>query len=75
VKVLWTLEAEPLHEARSRFATETRAVGTDAQAQAKFRDYWRRFGGGAMVIRWLLLTAVRRTAERRWRADRAGTIG
>jgi hypothetical protein len=75
MKVLWTLETEPLDEACSRFATETRAVGTDAQAQAKFRDYWRRFGGGAMVIRWLFLMAIRRNAERRWRADGAGTIG
>jgi hypothetical protein len=37
VKIIWTLEVEPLGEARSRFATETRAVATDAQAQAKFR--------------------------------------
>ena len=37
VKIIWTLEAEPLGEARSRFATETRVVGADGQAQAKFR--------------------------------------
>jgi hypothetical protein len=71
VKIIWTLEAEPLGQARSRFATETRAVVTDGQAQAKFRRYWHRFGIGMALIRWLLLPAVRREAERRWRA--AGT--
>jgi hypothetical protein len=68
VKIIWTLEAESLGEARSRFATETRAVGTDGPAQAKFRRYLRRFGVGMMMIRLLLVPAVRREAERRWRA-------
>lgn len=67
VKIIWTLEAEPLGEARSRFATETRAVATDGEAQAKFRTYLRRFGIGMAMIRWLLLPAIRREAESRWR--------
>jgi hypothetical protein len=74
VKIIWTLEAEPLGAARSRFATETRAVGTDGQAQAKFRRYRHRFGIGIAMIRWLLLPAIRREAERRWRADEAAGI-
>jgi hypothetical protein len=69
VKIIWTLEAEPLGEARCRFATETRAVATDSEAQAKFRTYLRRFGIGMAMIRWLLLPAIRREAERRWRAS------
>ena len=68
VKIVWTLEADPIHESRCRFSTETRAVGTDAQAQAKFRRYYRRFGVGMVLIRLLLLPALRREAERRWRA-------
>lgn len=68
VKIIWTIEAESLGEARSRFATETRAAGTDGEARAKFRSYYRRFGVGMVMIRWLLLPAVRREAERRWRA-------
>jgi hypothetical protein len=68
VKIVWTLEADPLGEARCRFSTETRAVGTDAEAKAKFRRYYRRFGVGMVLIRWLLLPALRREAERRWRA-------
>jgi hypothetical protein len=71
VKIIWTLEAEPLGEARSRFATETRVVGTDGQAQAKFRRYWHRFGIGMAMTRWLLLPAIRCKAERRWRAEAA----
>ena len=72
VKIAWTLEAEPLGFGRTRFATETRAVATDDGARAKFRRYWRTFGIGIAAIRWLLLPAVRREAERRWREDCAG---
>ncbi len=67
VKIGWTMEAEALSESRSRFATETRAVATDARASAKFRRYWRIFGIGILAIRWFLVPAVRREAERRWR--------
>ena len=51
---------------RTRFATETRAVGTDERARQKVRRYGRRFGIGILMIRRLLLPAVRRRAERRW---------
>jgi len=68
VKIIWTLEADPLDDARCRFSTETRAVGTDADARARFRRYYRRLGVGMLLIRWLLLPAVRREAERRWQA-------
>ncbi|MFY9549587.1 MAG: hypothetical protein WAU32_00420 [Thermoanaerobaculia bacterium] len=68
VKIAWTLEAEPLGPALSRFATETRAVATDAQARARFRKYWRLASIGILAIRWLLVPAVRRQAEARWRA-------
>jgi hypothetical protein len=67
VKIAWTLEAEALDESTTRFASETRAVATDDQARAKFRRYWRLFGAGIVLIRWMLLPAVRRRAEQRWR--------
>jgi hypothetical protein len=66
VKIVWTLEAEPLGPELTRFATETRAVATDAQARAKFRRYWRWARFGVVPIRWLLLAGVRRRAEARW---------
>lgn len=68
VKVAWTLEAEALGPAVTRFATETRAVATDDQARRKFRRYWRRIRLGVLAIRWLLLRGLRRQAESRWRA-------
>jgi hypothetical protein len=71
VKIAWTLEAEPLGPALTRFATETRAVATDAAARARFRRYWWAFGVGIVLIRWLLLRAVRRQAEQRWQPDSA----
>ena len=46
-------------------ATETRAVATDEASRGKFRRYWRFAGPGILLIRKLLLPAVRREAERR----------
>ena len=52
----------------TRFATETRAAATDEASRAKFRRYWRFAGPGILLIRKLLLPAVRREAERRAKA-------
>lgn len=71
VKIAWTLEAEPLGPAATRFAQETRAVATDAQARAKFSRYWRWARFGIVAIRLLMLPAVRRAAERRWAETQA----
>jgi hypothetical protein len=68
VKIAWTLEAEARGPALTRFATETRVVATDEPARRKFCHYWRRFGIGILMIRRLLLPAIRRQAERRWRS-------
>jgi hypothetical protein len=70
VKIVWTLEAEPLGPERTRLATETRAEPTDLVARHKFRRYWRKAGMGIVLIRWLGLPAMRRKAERRWREVR-----
>lgn len=70
VKIAWTLEAEALGPALTRFATETRVAATDEAARRKFRRYWRMFGVGIVAIRWILLGAVRREAERQWRERR-----
>ena len=65
VKIAWTLEVEPLDPNRTRLVTETRAQATDAAARARFLRYWRWASIGIVVIRWLLLPAIRREAERR----------
>ncbi len=69
VKIVWTLESEPLGPATTRFVTETRAAATDSRARIKFRRYWRFVGIGVVLIRGLHLRAVRREAERRWRGE------
>ena len=66
MKIAWTLEAEEIAPDVTRFAQETQAVATDAQARAKFRRYWRWARFGIVGIRLLLLPAVRREAEQRW---------
>ncbi len=72
VKIVWTLEAEPLGPALTRFGTETRAIATDDAARRKFRAYWRWASLGILPIRWLALPAMRREAERRYRESTAG---
>lgn len=67
VKIAWTLEAEPMGHALTRFGTETRALATDAAAKTKFMRYWRLARFGIVLIRWLMLPAIRREAERRYR--------
>jgi hypothetical protein len=69
VKIAWTLEAEPLGPARTRFRTETRVLATDGFARKKFDRYWRVVAIGILLIRMLLLPAVRREAERRFRLE------
>lgn len=71
VKIAWTLEAEDLGPALTRFATETRVVATDDQARTKFRRYWRKFGIGIVMIRRVLLPVLRHQAERQWQANRS----
>ena len=68
VKIAWTLEAHALAPARTRLVSETRAVATDEGDRARFRRYWRWARFGIVTIRWLLLPAIRRQAEARWRA-------
>jgi hypothetical protein len=70
VKIAWTLETQPLSAGSTHLATETRAAGTDAGARAKFRRYWRWARVGIIAIRWLLLPAIRREAERLERVAR-----
>ena len=68
VKIVWTIEVVPLRPRETLLRTRTRALATDPAAHRKFLDYWRKFGSGSVMIRWLLLPAVRRAAERCQRA-------
>jgi hypothetical protein len=75
VKIAWTLEAEALGPARTRFAHETRAVATDAEARRRFLRYWRWARFGIVAVRLLWLPAVRRAAQRRWAAGAGAERG
>ncbi len=69
-KIVWTLEAEPLSEARSRFVTRTRVQTTDPASRRRFRRYWAFVSPGILLIRRASLRIVKREAERRFRALR-----
>jgi len=63
VKIVWTLEAEPLGPTHTRFRTETRAYATDVHARRRFTLYWIAFSVGIHFIRWSMLREIRRQAE------------
>src|SRR5262245_9043452 len=64
VKIVWTLEADPIGPETTRFRTETRVEPTDAAARRKFFWYWVAFGLGIRFIRWNLLRDLRRRGLR-----------
>lgn len=64
VRIAWTLETKELGPDRTELATETRAAATDATSRRQFRRYWRWARFGIIPIRWFLLPAVARRAER-----------
>jgi len=76
VKIAWTLRADPVDASSSTFATETRAVATDAASRRKFRLYWLFARPGISLIRWLALRPLKAEAERRARRpSHADTTG
>lgn len=64
VKIAWTLRVDSDGDQASVFRTETRAVATDGTARRRFRGYWAFVSPGIVLIRWMILGPVRRTAER-----------
>lgn len=75
VKIAWTLEAERLGPARTRFSHETRVQATDPGSRQRFLQYWRWARFGILAIRYLMMPAVRRQAEARWAAARSSRPG
>jgi len=64
VKIVWTLEAEPIGVETTRFRSQTRVLATDDEARRKFLRYWVFAGVFVGMIRRLANRAIRRTAER-----------
>ena len=73
VKIVWTLEVDAIGPEETRFSHETRAVATDDPARRHFLAYWRWARFGIAAIRYLMLPAVRRGAEARWKRTRLGS--
>ena len=74
VKIAWTLEAEPTHDTRTLFRTQTRVLAADRHARIRFRIYWMFAGFFIGLIRRIANRAIRREAERRFRDGEAGLI-
>ena len=73
-KIAWTIRAEPLGPATSRFYTETRVATTDVDARKRFRRYWTLVSPGVRLIRRESLRLVREDAERRYRASVVSSV-
>jgi hypothetical protein len=65
VKIVWTLRADPDGPEACWFRSETRVVATDADARARFRNYWAFVSPGVSLIRRLSSGPMKREAERR----------
>lgn len=63
VKAAMNLTLDPLGESRTRIATETRIVPTDAAAARRFRLYWAFVRSGSGLVRRAWLRAVARRAR------------
>lgn len=75
VKIVSTIETEPLDAERSILRTRTRVATTDAAARARFRRYWAIFSPGILLIRYSVLRLAKGEAERRHRERRMGIGG
>lgn len=65
VKIVWSLEAEPLERRTTLFRTRTYVCATDATARRRFLLYWTFAGCFVSLIRIVGIRAIRREAERR----------
>ena len=65
VKIVWTLRTDPDGPDACWFRSETRAVATDEDARARFRNYWAFVSPGVSLIRRLSSGPMKRDAERR----------
>jgi hypothetical protein len=63
VKIVWTLRADPVDATSAVFRTETRVCTTNSLARAKFRRYWSWISPGIVLIRLLMLRALKQRAE------------
>lgn len=70
-RAAWNFALEPLADGRTRLSTETRVRCGDAATTRRFRMYWRLVAPGSGVIRWAILSMVRRRAERGGHSRRA----
>jgi hypothetical protein len=69
VKILVTINADPIDSGTSRLRIGTYATTTDPLARSRFRRYWAVFSPGILLIRAVILSSVKAEAERRYRSE------
>ena len=71
VKIAWTMRADPVAADRCIVSTDTRVATTSADARRRFRWYWAFLSPGMKLIRLVMLSQIKREAERRLPAKAA----
>ena len=69
VKIVWSVGAIPTPDGGSLFRTETRAVALGAGGRKKFRRYWAFLSPGILLIRSIMVRALKTAALRLWRLE------
>jgi hypothetical protein len=69
VKIVWSVGAVPTLDGGSLFRTETRAVALGAGGRRKFRRYWALLSPGILLIRSIMVRALKTAALRLWRLE------
>jgi hypothetical protein len=69
VKIAWTIAVAPAADGGSLFWTETRALALGPAARRKFRRYWSFLSPGILLIRSIMVHALKAAAERLWRVE------
>ena len=69
VKIAWSVGVTPTPDGSSVFRMETRAVAIGPAARRKFRLYWSFLSPGIILIRAVMVRALKTAAERLWRIE------
>jgi len=69
VKIAWAVSVTPTPDGGSMFQIETRAVAIGPAARKKFRVYWSFLSPGIILIRAVMVRALKTAAERLWRIE------
>jgi hypothetical protein len=70
-KIVFSLAVQEVDDKESTFYTKTRVITTDSYSRERFRVYWAAASPGIVLIRRVILRAVKQKAEERFAFNRS----